>query len=678
MKRLLQFTCLALLLPLLAPGCCCPRTACCPCPSAGSSWLATASAVRGTSGATPIEVRGTFSSRKGKGAILSSDQAVLRQVAAKRAGRPSTLSEVKPLSAGAADQKQTPMIALAVEFRDEAAQRAFRPREIHVYSRFERFADVFVPLDGREEERLAEVTKAPGYVRVEDLGAVPLPPGPPGTRSSGASRGQAEKIVQGGYRGRTGKGVVVAVIDTGLDFRHPDFVRMEAGKPVSRVLALWDPNSSLHAQGIGKPGPVTYPNGAPVGTVFRREDLTAELRSGKNRIPASDPGGHGTSCAGIAAGSGAASDGLYPGVAPDADVVAVRISDAGGDELSNAYLFGAALDWLHEVAGERPLVVSCSWGSLEGLMDGSSVVEERVNARFKPSAKGRAICIAAGNNGGSGLHAGFSVKSETAVERLTVEALPDHADAVACQVRVCIRNGAVAEEEWHVDADGGLAVDESAMHSVPGSRDVVLEVALAGTKGDVWFWTTSGTAYEADAYLADARFTAEIADEERLVASPGAALAAITVGSYDWNDNFTTPAGTGSIAIDDKPMRIGALSSYSSPGPRRGDNQKPDLVAPGQWFSAPLSASQPTEGLIVDATGKYLAFNGTSAATPYTAGIVALLLEREPALTSGEIQRRLRAAARTDEFTGRTPSGKAGAGKLNMEAIQILFQGSAR
>jgi subtilisin family serine protease len=101
-------------------------------------------------------------------------------------------------------------------------------------------------------------------------------------------------------------------------------------------------------------------------------------------------------------------------------------------------------------------------------------------------------------------------------------------------------------------------------------------------------------------------------------------------------------------------------------------------VGPGQWFAAALSADQASGSYLVDATGKYQAFNGTSAATPYTAGIVALLFEREPALTSGEIKRRLREAARVDDHTGKPPTAKAGAGKLNMEAVKLLFKSSDR
>lgn len=612
---------------------------------------------------------GAIVSPKGRAAARSTMKAAMLQAAALRAGLPSTLSSVKPMRGPEAKQAPAPCVALAIEFKSKAAQEAFKPDGVHVFSRFQRFADAYVPLDGKEEERGEAITRQPGFVRMEILGHVEVPPVVPGKRTPAAAKGDAERIVQGGHEGLKGRGVVVAVIDTGIDFRHPDFIRMEGGKPVSRLLALWDPTSDLHTKGVGKPGPVTFPGGVPVGTVFLRADLTADLRAGEKRIPAMDVDGHGTSCAGIAAGSGAASQGLYEGVAPEADLIGVRICGEDGRDLANTYLFGAALDWLNEVAGKRPLVVSCSWGKLGGPLDGRGIVEERVNARFGPDAVGRALCMAAGNEGGSGRHAGVAISALTRAERLVVEPEGDDASP-QCRVELCVRNGA-GDEEWNVDAGGGLQVAGASMETVAGSKDVLLEVELQGSTGTVWLWSASGKTYEADAYIHEARFAEGTADEARLVASPGTAAAALTVGSYDWNDNFETADGPATIQVGGEPMRIGALSSYSSPGPRRGDDQKPDLVAPGQWFTAPLSAD--AEAQHVDASGKYQAFNGTSAATPYTAGVVALLLERNPRLTAAEVQRRLRAAAQADSFTGRTPSAKAGAGKLNLKAVEILL-----
>jgi subtilisin family serine protease len=70
------------------------------------------------------------------------------------------------------------------------------------------------------------------------------------------------------------------------------------------------------------------------------------------------------------------------------------------------------------------------------------------------------------------------------------------------------------------------------------------------------------------------------------------------------------------------------------------------LVAPGRYFTAPASRGLDSKAL--DATGRYRIFDGTSAATPYTAGVIALVLEahRDHVLTSKQVKERLKASLR--------------------------------
>ena len=75
-------------------------------------------------------------------------------------------------------------------------------------------------------------------------------------------------------------------------------------------------------------------------------------------------------------------------------------------------------------------------------------------------------------------------------------------------------------------------------------------------------------------------------------------------------------------------MKVGEMSSYSSPGYRRiGSAVKPEVTSPGQWYTAPAPMNVAADR---DTTGQYQQFNGTSAATPYTAGCVALLFQKKP------------------------------------------------
>ena len=80
-----------------------------------------------------------------------------------------------------------------------------------------------------------------------------------------------------------------------------------------------------------------------------------------------------------------------------------------GEDLENEYLLGAVCEWLNEVAGNRPLVISCSFGGHDGGHDGYLVEERQFDARFQLSGKHRAICIAAGNEGQGRFHADLSI-----------------------------------------------------------------------------------------------------------------------------------------------------------------------------------------------------------------------------------------------------------------------------
>jgi len=285
---------------------------------------------------------------------------------------------------------------LHVEFSNERFRNNFKVEGAFVFSHYGPFADVFVAClntGGRLDYNwgvVGKIMRAPGYKHFDFGPIVPAPP-PPGERKKRGTREPAEGLVRGGILGLTGKGVIIAVIDSGLDFRHKDFITADAkGEPKSRLLYFWDTTSTAHAE--GKRGskvkaPVCYPDGQAIGTVYTREELTADLRSARPEIPAPDTNSHGTACAGIAAGNGSGLDKKYIGVAPEADLIAVRIGGAQ-KSLPNAYLLNSICGWLDRVAGARPVVISCSFGGNYGGCDGNLVQERQLNARFPLHKKG--------------------------------------------------------------------------------------------------------------------------------------------------------------------------------------------------------------------------------------------------------------------------------------------------
>lgn len=117
-----------------------------------------------------------------------------------------------------------------------------------------------------------------------------------------------------------GKGVLIAVVDSGIDYAHPDF-RNEDG--TSRILNLWDQTVT------GAP-----PAGYHIGTEYTREQINMALQAQTPQeryeiVPSRDLSGHGTHVAGIAAGNGRAGNGRYTGCAPESELIIVKLGNPG-------------------------------------------------------------------------------------------------------------------------------------------------------------------------------------------------------------------------------------------------------------------------------------------------------------------------------------------------------------
>ncbi|MCC2670374.1 MAG: peptidase and in kexin sedolisin, partial [Armatimonadetes bacterium] len=229
--------------------------------------------------------------------IAPRDAVAVAEAKTRAADTPGEPQQVAPAAA------PTAYTVLHAEFSTPEACAQLNAPNVSVISRYSKWADYFIP--SGDNAAYQAVIRAAGVVWVDVGRSVALPP-PPATKTA-ASRAPAETIVRGGLSGLTGKGVIVAIIDSGIDFRHPDFITTGPdGKPASRIMAIWDTFAQPEPGKPGRPGPAAFPNGTPIGTLYTQEDLTAELNSSTRAIPQLDTNGHGTSCAGIAAGSGAA------------------------------------------------------------------------------------------------------------------------------------------------------------------------------------------------------------------------------------------------------------------------------------------------------------------------------------------------------------------------------------
>lgn len=208
--------------------------------------------------------------------------------------------------------------------------------------------------------------------------------------------------------GLTGKGILISVIDSGIDYAHPDFCNPDK---TTRLVALWD-QTILADPSAGRFAPAGYSQ----GTLFSPEQINAALQADTfeqrmELVPSTDVTGHGTHVAGIAAGNGRASGGLYRGVAPESSLLAVKLGSPDPKGFPNTIELMQAVDFSVRYAIEHtvPLVINLSFGNTYGSHSGTSLLETYLDY---VSNLGRInIVVGSGNEGNNGGHASARLAS---------------------------------------------------------------------------------------------------------------------------------------------------------------------------------------------------------------------------------------------------------------------------
>ncbi|MDT0329062.1 S8 family serine peptidase [Nocardiopsis lambiniae] len=440
--------------------------------------------------------------------------------------------------------------------------------------------------------------------------------------------------------GLGGKGVIIGVIDSGIDPDHPAFSE--------RILRVWD-QTVPHGGGFSyddrrrKPGKYDY------GAEFVKPEF-GEIK---------DTNGHGTHVSGIASGS----ESLYKGVAPEADLVVVKVDY---NNLSAHVIDG--MRYIFDVAEEmnRPAVVNISLGTHMDPHDGTSPMCVAID---KASGPGRVVCCAAGNEALDDIRAEAVVEGPK-ITKVHFSASPSAGNRIFLtgwysgkeRLEVCLsERGEEGRNFQKILPQGenkapylsyGFSGGWKARVSTPGAdpvnhdheififllapeghgaseREFTLHLKNpAGKKGvRVDMWGEKGI-----------KFKEPHARGDMTVSSPGCSTSAITAGAYTtkkyWNDSGGHRRG-----IED--LDLGTVVLTSSRGPRRDGLAKPDLVAPGVMIVSARSrdASFDTKD-VVDRL--HVVDSGTSMASAFVSGVVALLLSKEPDLDATKIKERLR------------------------------------
>jgi minor extracellular serine protease Vpr len=488
----------------------------------------------------------------------------------------------------------------------------------------------------------------------------------------------------------TGAGVTIVIFDRGIDWRNPEFLNADGTTRIKAALDMSGQNWCA--------------DGNPAPTAYTQDDINAAL-AGTRQIGLRDAVGHGTATAGLAAGNGSSlPDGRYAGVAPDADLVIVKVTSEGapahGDQPAEAAFNGCMDDALAWAKGQiealgQPVVGIWNAGTQWGPIDGSSATSRAIARLFPPDKPGWVWVASSGDEGGIPNHAGadYAAGSPAVIHfGLTGDSSYPSAwytGSAPATVTVELGDGTKVGPVAPGDSAsaGGVTVTQYApgkefypWTSNSGDHAVWLNISgHNGQGGTITFTATGSKSGHVDVYgdvLGPQPLTSAINFSDALVdgrlndvsSTPGA----IVVADYVALDHFTDVNG----ANEDFSQEgvAGALWYRSSGGPTRDGRDVVDVAAAGQNVPAPLAAgswwSDPSFSSLwpQDGQGLYIRFGGTSAAGPIVAGTIALMLEVNPSLTADQVRDLLHQTATSDSFTGAVPNADWGYGKLDIQA----------
>lgn len=501
----------------------------------------------------------------------------------------------------------------------------------------------------------------------------------------------------------TGKGVILGIVDQGLDFNHLDF-KLSNGQ--TRVLRYWD-----HTVNDAAP-PQPYGYGSVCNSTSINNGTCTSLESGT---------AHGTTVTGIATGNARANQ-KHKGAAPQADIIVVETNF----NFQNWTLSIAdACDYIFKVADSlgKPAVINLSLGSYLGSHDGRDPAGEYIDSLLE-AKEGRIVVCAAGNSGNNGkYHVHNDVTSDTTFfwninnpgntyvgnNKILFDMWGDTSSSnfqfaygadrpgpsygfvgrTNFRSALTDTNGVVVYDTIFNSSGQRIACIETwreivgpnfhmqAIFRTIDSLNYLYRFETVGSGSfDVWggAWQRCSdfvTTIPSDTVMPAINNYVMPDSLQSIVSSWNCSSKVISVGNIqnrksfiDKNNNTQTFNGT-----------PGSLALTSSKGPSRLGVMKPDVSASGDisFGSGPLDyLSNSANNASIDVGGFHVKNGGTSMASPIVAGSAALYLQKCKLLTYQDFKADLILSSTTDSQTGITPNYGYGYGKL--DAQNLLFQ----
>jgi subtilisin family serine protease len=486
-----------------------------------------------------------------------------------------------------------------------------------------------------------------------------------------------------------GTGVVVGIIDTGIDITHPDF-KNSLGN--TRIKYLWDQRDTAQAN---SPQPYNY----------GQEWDSTEIDNGSaTSHDATYYYGHGTHITGIAAGNGLAMN-KYEGIAPEADIIFVALDFNS----TNPTLVTDAVNYIYEKAQAigKPCVINSSFGDYYGSHDGNDLQAQTIKNLINLQP-GRAFVAAAGNAGAIPFHLGYSVTNDT---NFTFIKKPSSSTSIYIQLWADTTNfknvdfsiGADLMTPSHsfrgripfsdITSNLGILKEDTLYNSgnrigiiqsygdvigatysmefniIPDSTSYYWRLITTGAgKFDTWNFDLIRNNLPSLATMPDSSYYKLPDTKQTIVSSFQCLDEVITVGNYVNRNSYINYNG---VYTYDSNKIVSQLAPSSSKGPTRDGRIKPDIAATGEWVISCLS--QPLRNDFISfaptqivAGAYHKRGDGTSASSPVVAGTAALYLQKNPTATAMQVKQAILACPKTDSLTGTNlPDNNWGYGKVD-------------
>jgi len=503
----------------------------------------------------------------------------------------------------------------------------------------------------------------------------------------------------------TGKNTVMGIIDDGFDFTHPDFNTAENR---SRFLSIWN---------------MDYNNQPPAGFTYGHEWLPDSLEPYKQLFKSRQIGNyemerlfgysfHGTSVAGLAAGNN--------GIATGADLVGVALT-AFGDTLLRSDRMLDAIKYIYEKAGaaKKKCIINISLGIMEGgPHDGKTLVEKAID-NFCDEKSDILICSSAGNNGNTWKHWGGvpinkdssffffqcayegslyfvipkqyssklslsftdsklgnpgnpNISRDSIIEQtsfVNIGSIINSQAPLVLQTKFPNNNLSssfiFSASHYNNDYDE-LVVKVNEFTSTNNNFDFHLYRFIWKGEGTVhcWlpFWNLHPVYFFDRNPLPDDP-TYLPSDNAYTTVIPSHAFTILSSGAYNIRTCF--------VHMNKEVVRQYEkcrTTYFTSHGPTQDGRIKPDIITPGDNVMAPRKRFDDFYGhqFIVDTNT--VSFGGTSASSPITAGIAALVWEKFPLFTRSEVIEKIKSTASFDSYCrvwGPQPNNIAGMGKVD-------------